>query len=139
MRGISFWFFMTAVIYVTLGMTWGIVMAVTGDHGLAAAHAHLNLVGWVTLALFGVYYHLVPKAGEHLVAKVHFAVATAGVVLIVPGIAMALTGAGELLAKIGSVLTLASMLLFAVVVLRSRKTVDTPEGRTVEQGLVQSA
>ncbi|RCW22557.1 hypothetical protein DFR48_10879 [Ciceribacter lividus] len=139
MRGISFWFFMTAIVYVTLGMIWGIVMAATGDHRLAAAHAHLNLVGWVTLALFGIYYHLVPAAGEHLLAKVHFAVATAGVVLIVPGIAMALTGAGELLAKVGSVLTLASMLLFAVVVFRSRKTANTPEGRTVEQGLVQSA
>ena len=139
MRGISFWFFMTAIVYVTLGMIWGIVMAATGAHRLAAAHAHLNLVGWVTLALFGIYYHLVPAAGEHLLAKVHFAVATAGVVLIVPGIAMALTGAGELLAKVGSVLTLASMLLFAVVVFRSRKMANTPEGRTVEQGLVQSA
>ncbi len=139
MRGISFWFFMTAIVYVMLGMIWGIIMAATGDHTLAAAHAHLNLVGWVTLALFGIYYHLVPAAGEHLLAKVHFAVATAGVVLIVPGIAMALTGAGELLAKVGSVLTLASMLLFAVVVFRSRKTADVPEGRTVEQGLVQSA
>ncbi len=139
MRGISFWFFMTAVIYVTLGMIWGIVMAATGDHRLAAAHAHLNLVGWVTLALFGICYHLVPQAGEHVLAKLHFAVATTGVVLIVPGIAMALSGAGELLAKVGSVLTLASMLLFAVVVLRSRKAAEVPERATVRQGLEQSA
>ncbi|MFC3166375.1 hypothetical protein [Ciceribacter thiooxidans] len=139
MRGISFWFFMTAVIYVTLGMIWGIVMAATGDHRLAAAHAHLNLVGWVTLALFGIYYHLVPRAGEHLLAKLHFAVATVGVVLLVPGIAMAVSGAGELLAKVGSVLTLASMLLFAVVVFRSRKAVEVPERAMVRQGLEQSA
>ncbi len=139
MRGISFWFFMTAVIYVTLGMIWGIVMAATGDHRLAAAHAHLNLVGWVTLALFGIYYHLVPRAGEHVLAKLHFAVATVGVVLLVPGIAMAVSGAGELLAKVGSVLTLASMLLFAVVVFRSRKTVEVPERAMVRQGLEQSA
>lgn len=139
MRGISFWFFMTAVVYVTLGMIWGIVMAATGDHRLAPAHAHLNLVGWVTLALFGIYYHLVPKAGEHVLAKVHLALATAGVVLIVPGIAMALSGAGELLAKIGSVLTLASMLLFAVVVFRSRNSVEGPARRSVERDLVRSA
>jgi cbb3-type cytochrome oxidase subunit 1 len=120
MRGISFWFFQTAAVYVTLGMIWGIVMSASGDHTLAPAHAHLNLIGWVTMALFGIYYHLVPAAGERVLAKIHFAVATAGVLLIVPGIVMALTDAGDLLAKIGSVLTLASMLLFVAVVFRSR-------------------
>lgn len=125
MRGVSFWFFLTATLYVTLGMVWGIVMSATGNHGLAPAHAHLNLIGWVTMALFGIYYHLVPRAGEHVLAKAHFAVATAGVLLIVPGIVMVLVGLGDLLAKIGSILTLASMLLFVVVVFRSR---EIPEG-----------
>lgn len=37
-------------------------MAMTGDHGLAAAHAHLNLVGWATLALFAIYYRFTPRA-----------------------------------------------------------------------------
>ena len=45
------------------------------------AHAHLNLIGWSTLGLFGIYYHLVPYAGETLLARIHFAVATGGVLL----------------------------------------------------------
>lgn len=120
MRGIAFWFFFTATLYVTAGMIWGIAMAASGDHSLYPAHAHLNLVGWVTMALFGVYYHLVPKAGEHWLAKVHFAAATAGVLIMVPGIVIALQSDEETFAKIGSILTLVSMLIFVANVWRSR-------------------
>lgn len=120
MRGISFWFFFTGTLYVAAGMVWGIVMAASGDHSLYPAHAHLNLVGWVTMALFGVYYHLVPKAGQHWLAKAHFAVATAGILIMVPGIVVALQQAEDTLAKIGSILTLLSMLIFVATVWRSR-------------------
>lgn len=122
MRGVSFWFFATATIYVTIGMAWGIMMSATADHSLASAHAHLNLIGWVTMGLFGVYYHNVPAAAETHLAKVHFAVATLGVLLIVPGIVMALRQAGETLAKAGSALTLISMLIFVFTVFRNRVT-----------------
>jgi hypothetical protein len=116
----SFWFFFTGTIYVTVGMIWGIVMSASGDHSLAPAHAHLNLVGWVTMALFGVYYHLVPRAGEHWLARVHFATATAGVLTMVPGIVIVLQQSDDTLAKVSSVLTLASMLIFIANMLRSR-------------------
>jgi cbb3-type cytochrome oxidase subunit 1 len=120
MRGVSFWFFATATIYVAIGMVWGIVMSATMDHSLAPAHAHLNLIGWVTMGLFGVYYHNVPAAAETHLAKFHFAIATLGVLLIVPGIVMALRQSGETLAKAGSVLTLLSMLIFVYTVFRNR-------------------
>mgnify|MGYP003578720974 CR=1 FL=1 len=120
MRGMSFWFFFTGTIYVTVGMIWGIVMSASGDHSLAPAHAHLNLIRWVTMALFGVYYHLVPRAGEHRLARVHFATATAGVLTMVPGIVIVLQQSDDTLAKVGSVLTLASMLIFIANMLRSR-------------------
>lgn len=120
MRNVAFWFFATATIYVTIGMVWGIVMSASGDHTLGPAHAHLNLIGWVTMALFGVYYQLVPQAARGLLPRAHFAIATAGVVLIVPGIAMAVQGGDETLAKIGSLLTVLSMVLFVYVVFRHK-------------------
>jgi hypothetical protein len=120
MRGVSFWFFATATIYVAIGMVWGIVMSATMDHSLAPAHAHLNLIGWVTMGLFGIYYHNVPQAAETHMAKFHFAIATLGLLLIVPGIVMALRQTGETLAKAGSALTLISMLIFIFTVFRNR-------------------
>jgi len=120
MRGVALWFFASGVIYVTLGMFFGIWMSASHDHTLSGAHAHLNLVGWVTMALFGVFYHLVPSAAGSPLAKVHFALATIGVWFMVPGIALAIRGQTELPVIIGSFATVASMLLFLFVVLRQR-------------------
>jgi hypothetical protein len=35
-------------------------------------HAHLNLLGWVTLALFGLYYRAFPAAADTTLAKAQF-------------------------------------------------------------------
>lgn len=120
MKGISFYFMVLAVISVTLGMVWGIQMSATQNHTLSPAHAHLNLLGWVTMAIFAVYYHLVPAAAQGLLAKLHLLVAVLGLGMIVPGIVMALTQQGEALAKIGSILSLLSMVIFLAVVITSR-------------------
>ncbi len=118
MRGIGFWFFAVAVVCITIGMAWGIQMSASADHSLSGAHAHLNLVGWVTMAMFGVYYTLTPQAADAVLARVHFAVALAGVVLMVPGIVMAIREAGEAVVIAGSMLTMASMAIFLVTVFR---------------------
>lgn len=118
MKGVSNWFFTTAALCVLIGMAWGIQMAASGDHSLSPAHAHLNLVGWVTMGLFGLYYHNVPEAAGGL-AKVHFALALSGVITMVPGIAIARNDGGEGLAILGSFLTIASMLVFFFTVVRN--------------------
>ncbi|MDQ2090982.1 hypothetical protein [Marimonas arenosa] len=123
MKGVALYFFVTAVLAVTGGMIWGIQMSATGNHMLAGAHAHLNLVGWATMALFGIYYHLTPAASEAALAKIHYGVALAGLVIMVPGIVQAIRQTGETMAKIGSVLTLLSMVIFLVTVLiHARRT-----------------
>lgn len=122
MRGIAFWFLMLGILSALAGMVWGIQMAATGDHTLSPAHGHLNLVGWVSLGIFAFYYHTVPAAAVSRLAKVHLALATLGLIIMVPGIAMAISGSGEALAKVGSLVVLLSMLTFALVVLRSRES-----------------
>jgi cbb3-type cytochrome oxidase subunit 1 len=117
MRPVSSWFFTVAALCATVGMAWGVQMAATHDHLLSPAHAHLNLVGWVTMGLFGLYYRLTPVAAGRL-AWVHFALALVGVLLMVPGIALAVLGQTEVLAIAGSFATIGSMLLFVLTVLR---------------------
>jgi hypothetical protein len=119
MRNIGFLFFATGTIAVTLGMAWGIQMSVAGDFKMTPAHAHLNLLGWVTMGLFGVYYTLTPQAAEGTLPKVHYGLAFAGLVTIVPGIVMAVNETGETLAKLGSTLTILAMLLFLYIVFRN--------------------
>ena len=116
MHGVAFRFFLSAALYVFAGMLLGLHMAAAGDHSLAPVHAHLNLAGWTSMALFGLYYHSVPAAAETRLARVHFWIATIGLWMFVPGIAIAQSGATELPAIAGSFVVLASMTLFIWIV-----------------------
>jgi hypothetical protein len=118
LRDLPFIFFAAGTLAVTCGMLWGIRMAMSQDFSTAPAHAHLNLAGWVTMALFGLYYRLTPPAAATMLARIHCAVAIIGLILFVPGIAIVNTGGGEGLAVAGSLATLASMLIFLYTVLR---------------------
>ena len=62
--------FRAAVLMVIAGMIWGIVMGISQDHSTMPAHAHLNLLGWVSLFLFGIYYHLHPAVDLNRLALV---------------------------------------------------------------------
>ncbi|WP_101067485.1 hypothetical protein [Roseovarius salinarum] len=118
MTGISRAFMLLAILSAIIGMGWGIMMAATQDHTLAPAHAHLNLLGWVSFAIFAFYYHLVPGAAAGWLARLHVALSVVGVAVLIPGIVMALTQQGEVLGKLGSVIVLAGMLCFLGVVMR---------------------
>lgn len=118
MRDPAALFFTAAALCATAGMIWGIQMAISGDHLLASAHAHLNLVGWVTLALIGLYYRLTPTANATRLAKAHAACALLGVAVMIPGIATVIQGGTPAIAACGAVLSLASMLIFVTTILR---------------------
>lgn len=131
MNSIATRFYATGAIFALAGMTWGIQMAATNDHTLAPGHAHLNLIGFVAMAIFGTFYALSPRAAASRLANIHYFLTVAAVLVMVPGIVMAVTGSGETLAKIGSILALASMALFAFVVVRngaaSAERVNAPQ------------
>jgi hypothetical protein len=55
-------FLRTAVVAVLIGSCLGLAMGVTHDFTLTAVHAHVNLVGWASMFLFGLYYRLTPAA-----------------------------------------------------------------------------
>jgi cbb3-type cytochrome oxidase subunit 1 len=112
-------FFATGAIFALCGMVWGIQMSATHDHTLSPAHGHLNLIGFVAMSVFGTYYALTPRAAVARLAMVHYGMTVATVLVLTPGIVMAITGQGEALAKLGSVLGVLSMMLFAFVVLRN--------------------
>ncbi|OGA18759.1 MAG: cytochrome-c oxidase [Betaproteobacteria bacterium RIFCSPLOWO2_02_FULL_66_14] len=65
-------FLRLAVVYAVLGVTLGIVMAANHDYTFRPVHAHLNLLGWASMALFGLWYRSAPAAGETRLAKAHF-------------------------------------------------------------------
>lgn len=68
----SNWFLRIAVLYIIAGVGLGIFMGASGDHSMYPVHAHLNLLGFVAMTLFGLFYRMIPAAAETMLAKVHF-------------------------------------------------------------------
>lgn len=110
-------FFTTAALCALGGMVWGIVMAASGDHGMMPAHAHLNLMGWATLALMGGFYALTGSGGR--LGWINYGLSTLGVVVAIPSLAMLLAGdqKAEMGATAGSILALAGMATFLLSIL----------------------
>ncbi|GGX76002.1 cytochrome-c oxidase [Massilia dura] len=61
-----------AVSYLVIGVAMGIAMGASHDFTLRPVHAHVNLLGWTTLALSGIIYTVFPQAGSTKLARVHF-------------------------------------------------------------------
>jgi hypothetical protein len=116
--------FPVGVLMVVAGMIWGIIMAVSHDHSAMPAHAHLNLLGWVSLFLFGLFYHLHPAIDRSRAALVQVAVWIVGTVILTFGVGLLHTGhdIGQPFAAGGSFIVLASMLQFGWLVVRREQT-----------------
>jgi hypothetical protein len=89
MPRVALWFFAVAPVYVLIGMSLGIYMGASEDHSLYPAHAHLNLIGWATMALYGTFYALARDASRKL-AWTTFWLNNAGIVLMFPSLALVL-------------------------------------------------
>jgi cbb3-type cytochrome oxidase subunit 1 len=117
MPRVSAAFFAAASICLLLGMSWGIQMGATENFTMMPAHAHLNLLGWVTMALYGTFYALTPNTLSPRLAWINFALSLLGVVLMIPFLALFLgsrdTGyVGGMVA--GEIATVSSLLVFGV-------------------------
>ena len=79
-------FMLTAAILAVLGMCFGIWMGINGEatFNYAPVHAHINLVGWVSMFLFGLWYRAHPAAAAGTLAQVHFKVNPVGNAFILP-------------------------------------------------------
>jgi hypothetical protein len=110
-----------SVVILLIGMLAGIAMGIQQDFTLAPAHAHLNLVGGVLLFLFGLYYRLVPAAGNSVLAKVQGWLHIVGAILFPAGVAIVVLKGTSFIAApvVGSLIAVAAVALFAVVVFRT--------------------
>ncbi len=61
-----------AALYFVAGTGLGLYMAASGDGALSSVHAHLSLLGWVSMALFGILFRKFPAMGASPLAPIHF-------------------------------------------------------------------
>lgn len=121
MQGVARNFFTIAIVYSLAGMLLGLSMAMAHDHSQMPTHAHIMVLGWLMSAIFAVFYHLVPAAGESRLAHIHFwlaAVSSAGMFMGLFGLYGGNRSIEPLLA-VSSLAYFAATFLFAFIALRA--------------------
>ncbi|MGB8410201.1 MAG: cbb3-type cytochrome c oxidase subunit I, partial [Gallionella sp.] len=82
------WFIYACIIYSIIGFSWGAIMGGVpafrhfvdySSHGrlITLAHGHINLLGWVEMAIFAALYYVVPAVSRRPIysvrlVKIHF-------------------------------------------------------------------
>lgn len=130
MPRVSAAFFVTGGLFVLVGMSIGMYMGANEDFRIAAAHAHLNLVGWVTMALYGGFYAMTAKTMRKGLAWTNYLLSTVGVLLMIPSLAVFLVSRNVGMVPFmmaGEILTVLSLLTFLISafreLIRSRRDV----------------
>jgi cbb3-type cytochrome oxidase subunit 1 len=124
-------FLKASLVWLALGVTLGLAMAVHPVWTVyRAAHMHMVLLGFVTMMIYGVAYHVIPRfAGFPLhsrrAAGAHWWLANVGLALMVCGFFVRASRAtpGTIVLSIGGTLAAAGAYLFAYLIWR---TVDGP-------------
>jgi hypothetical protein len=114
MKRIDIYFLLLATVLLIVGAGLGIKMGASEDFTLTPVHAHLNLAGWASLALFGLTYRAYPEMAERRLALWHFIFSATGAVLLPIGIGLAVLKNQPGLAMLASPLWLIGVLLFLV-------------------------
>ena len=111
-------FFKAAIAFLIIGIVMGLQMSISGEHNVIGAHAHTNLLGWVTMAMFGGYYAVNPAKARTRLAKVHFWAYLCSVAIMSPSLYLLYLGypAVEGPLAVASIVAFGSVLIFAVVV-----------------------
>jgi hypothetical protein len=81
-------------------------------------------LGWVSLFLFGIYYHLHPAVDRSRLASLQVWAWIAGTIVMTIGVGLVHSGheIGDPIAAVSSLLVLADMLLFGWLVFRGEPT-----------------
>ena len=104
------------------GVLLGVAMAVKPELVIyKPAHLHMNFLGFITMMIFGVGYHILPRvAGSPLrwkwLASLHWWIANAGLALMVAGFVLRpwFNAPGQAVLGVGAVLSATGALSFVV-------------------------
>jgi len=134
MEKIVVWYLRMSVIYFITGAFLGILMVLLPGktNYFMSSHVHLNLLGFMSMMIYGVGYHILPKfSGRNIYSPtmmhVQFWTGNAGLIGMVAGwlyFAGRTSDFTEPILAISSLLTVVSVFLFAFNILKTVKAVQ---------------
>ena len=119
MRGVRL--IQISTIYMVMGLGLGLAMGISGSFSLASVHAHVLLLGWVTMAIAGIVYFVMPDSARSRLATLHFWGHNLGLPVMLVSLAMKVYGQAKMepIIGTGSTLVLVSLVFFAINLLRN--------------------
>ena len=123
------------MLLVLAGMLWGLQMDISNNHSAFPAQAHLNLLGFVGLFLFGIFYRLNPTVEANRLALPQVWIWIVSTIVLSVGIGLLRTGhpGGGPIAAIGSLAIFADTVVFTWLVFQ----MDPKAAHRVSQPFLQ--
>lgn len=85
-------FLVIGPIYLIVGVLMGMYMGGSGDHTMQPVHAHINLLGFTLMMLFGLTYGRYPEAGASGLGRAHFWLHQIGSIVLLVMLLMLFSG-----------------------------------------------
>jgi len=102
-----------AAVYLLVGVSMGLYMGITHQFAL---HAHINLLGWASLALAGLIYVQFPQAAKTRLAQIHFWMHNVSLPVLMVALAFLLSG-NEAFAPVVGIASIATATGLAIFVI----------------------
>ena len=127
------WYLRMSLVYFIGGALIGfLVLLWPGEAGYyISSHVHLNLLGFMSMMIYGVGYHILPKfSGQHIyspmIMKVQFWLSNVGLIGMAvswPFVARGSEGTAETVLILTAAMSLLAVLFFAFNILKTVKAV----------------
>lgn len=118
-------FLRLGVLFALIGVSLGYWMGITHQFVVSPVHAHINLLGWVSMFLYGLFYRAIPEAAQGVMPRVHLGLAAIGLPIMMVGLTFMLTAVPGLqpyvppLMMVGPTMVLLGMFVFGFIVFRA--------------------
>jgi hypothetical protein len=89
---ISRGFLIMGALYLIVGIIMGSYMGASQDHTLMPVHAHINLLGFTLMTIFGLAYRLIPGLAGTWMAPAQFWLHQAGALCLLIGLYLMMSG-----------------------------------------------
>ncbi len=113
-------FITAALLCLLVGEGLGLHMGISQDFTLIPAHTHLNLLGWVTLAAYGLMHRAYPALATSRMAMAQCMLAVVANIAMPLGLAVMLTSANHdaTLVKVASLAVILATVMFIIMFVR---------------------
>lgn len=108
-------FIQLSLVYFCIAIIIGLVMSIQHNYVFTGVHVHVNLLGWVSMALFGILYKLYPEASETKLATFHLYAYNIFFPLMMIGLSLVLMkyeGIGTPITAVSSIVVVLATIVF---------------------------